>query len=174
MAICNPLDGDLELPCGTNQGGIVEAYFADFASMGTVTHGSPSDTITAIAMVGGAVFYKYEFLKNISTYGEETPTEQATGVTNTVQTVTLSFNKRQQTTRAKLALLGYHKNLACIVLDSNGKYWLIGETAGVNLTNKVSESGTLRADRNQYTLTFVGEEPEDASELATGVLATVI
>nr|WP_298660955.1 hypothetical protein [uncultured Flavobacterium sp.] len=174
MAICNELDAGISKTCDNNTGGIKKLYLAELENISSITHGSPLDTITAISMVATKKFYEFVFNKNTSTFTEVTTGDQAVGSEVCTQTITLVLNRREQAKRDVLLKLGKFKDLAAIVLDSNDKYWLLGETEGVNLTEKNSENGTVKTDRNGYTLTFVGEEPEDASEVDSIIIAALL
>lgn len=174
MPICNELTAGIEKTCDNNVGGIKKLYLVELENIASVTHGSPLDIITAIGMVSTKVFYEFAFNKNTSTFSEVTATDQAIGSEVCTQTITLILNRREQAKREVLLKLGKFKDLAAIVLDSNDKYWLLGETEGLNLTEKNSENGTVKTDRNGYTLTLVGEEPEDASEVDSSIIAALI
>lgn len=174
MAICDELDAGISKTCDNNTGGIKKLYIAEKDNIATITHGSPNDIITAISMVAGKVFYEFQFNKHTSTFTEVTTGDQAVGSEVCTQTITLILNRREQAKRAVLLKLGRFKDLSVIVLDSNDNYWLLGETEGVNLTEKNSENGTVKTDRNGYTLTFVGEEPEDASQVDSTIIASLL
>lgn len=174
MAICNELDAGISKTCDNNTGGIKKIYIAELENLSSVTHGSPYDTITAIAMVATKKFYEFVFNKNTSTFTEVTSGDQAVGSEVCTQTITLVLNRREQSKRDVLLKLGKFKDLAVIVLDTNDKYWLLGETEGVNMTENNSENGTVKTDRNGYTITFVGEEPEMASEVDSTIIAALL
>lgn len=168
------LTGGVERGCENNQGGIKNLYITELSNIDSFTHGSPEDDIDAITMLNSAVFYEFEFNKNTSTWTELSSYNQETSTTTVTQTVTLVLNYREQTKRNTLMLLGYFKELAIIVKDSNNKFWVLGETNGLVLTENNSETGTTKADRNGYTLTFVGEEPEQARETTQAVVTSVL
>ena len=42
------------------------------------------------------------------------------------------------------------------------------------MTENNSENGTVKTDRNGYTITFVGEEPEMASEVDSTIIAALL
>jgi len=174
MAVCNPITSGIAKGCDNNLGGIKEVYFADKENIDEFTRTSPGTSIAAITMIPGKVFYKYEFNKNTSTFTEVTSFDQGVGAEVCTQTITVVFNRRDQTKRDALLLLGKFKDLIAIVKDGNDKFWVVGEVNGVNLTEKNSESGTVKTDRNGYTLTFIGEEAEDASETTEAVVLAVI
>ena len=174
MAICNELDTGIGKTCDNNTGGVKKIFIAEKDNVASVTPGSPFDTITAITMVSGKKFYEFAFNKNTSTFTEVTTGDQAVGSQVCTQTLTLVLNRREQAKREVLLKLGNFKDLAVIVLDSNDKYWLLGETEGMNMTENSSENGTVKTDRNGYTITLVGEEPEMASEVDSTVISSIV
>jgi len=174
MAICNILTAGISKTCDNNVGGIKELYLTEKANVTAVTLASPGDQINGLTMEAGTEFKKFEFNKNTSTFTEVTSYDQANGTELCTQTITLFLTRREKTKRDILLLLGKFKDLVAIIKDSNDIYWYFGETNGLNLTEKNSETGTSKADRNGYTLTFTGEEPEDANEIEAAAVAAVI
>lgn len=174
MSICDLLNGGISKTCDNNVGGIKEIHLTEKENVTAVTLASPGNQVNALTMLGGAKFQKFEFNKNTSTFTEETTTDQSNGTELCTQTITLVLTRREKTKRDRLLLLGKFKDLVAIIKDSNDIYWYLGETAGLNLTVKNSEPGTAKTDRNGYTLTFVGEEPEDANEITAAAVAAVI
>jgi len=173
MAECNVLDGGITIGCTNNIGGIRKLWLKELSKL-TIAHGSPEDKIISITVDDASKFYQFEFTKNTSTFTEETTTSQENGTELTAQTITLKLNRREQAKRNTLLLLGKFKNLCAIVEDSNGLYWLLGETEGLNLTTNTGGPGTAKTDANGYTLTFVGSEPELASEVTSSAVTAVI
>lgn len=174
MAICNVLTGGILKSCDNNVGGIKAIYLTEKANVTSVTLSSPGRVITTVTMSSGVTFKKFEFNKNSSTYSETTTSDQSSGVELCVQTLTLKLRRREKSKRDILLLLSKFKDMVAIVKDSNDIYWYIGETNGINLTEKASESGTTKTDVNGYTLTFIGEEPEDANEVSSAAVALVV
>lgn len=174
MAICNVITGGITKPCANNIGGIKELYITEKSNVTAVTLASPGDTISSLTMAQGGEFKKFEFNKNTSTFTEVTAYDPANGTELCTQTITVFFHRRQKTTKDILLLLGKGKELVAIVKDANDIYWYFGENGGLILTEKNSEAGTTKADKNGYTLTLVGEEPEDANEIQSAAVASVI
>ena len=171
---CNTFTSGITKGCTGNKGGIKKLYIADFCNISGLTLGSPNDTISAITMTSGTVFYEFEFNKNSSTFQEDVTGDQAAGTQINTQTVTLVLARREKTKRDTLELFKGFKELAVIVLDSNGIYWLLGEESGMVMTQNVSVSGTAAADPNNYTLTLIGEETSLANEVEASAVAAVI
>lgn len=178
MALCNSLDGGIDKTCDNNVGGIKELYLAEKTYVTNVTLSSPAELISALTINGGVgsarVFYKFEFNRNTSNFIEVTSVDQVNGTEICTQTVTLILNRREKAKRDTLLLLGKFKDLVAIVKDQNDLYWYLGETNGLNLTEKNSETGTAKTDRNGYVITLVGEEPQDANEITAAAVALVI
>lgn len=168
------MTGGLTKGCENNIGGIKKIYITEHENVDEFTRASPSETVSTITMLPGKLYYEFEFNKNTSSFTEVTSMDQSIGSEVCTQTVTLILNRREQTKRDALLYLGKFKDLSIIVKDSNEKYWLLGEVNGLNLTEKNSETGTVKTDRNGYTLTFIGEEPEDACEVSEAALLAVI
>lgn len=174
MAICNGLSGGILKDCDNNWGGVKEIYITELGNISSVTHGSPTRSISAIAMLNSAKFYKFEFNKNTSTYTQQTTSNQENASEACLQTVSLVITRMEQGKRDVLMKLGKFKDLCVIVKDSNDLYWLLGETVGLNMTEKASGPGTARTDRNGYVITISGEEQEEACEVASDVISGIV
>lgn len=61
--------------------------------------------------------------------------------------------------------------MTVIVEDNNGKYWLMGQTNGVRLVSSESGTGAALGDRNGYSLSFQGQEFDNAPEVDPTVIA---
>jgi len=168
---CSLISAGISRNCDNNVGGITNIWITDFSNIVSVTESAGS--ISAITMASGTIFYEYEFIKHTSTFSEKQTISIENGTAFAEQTVTLKLSKRQKSTRNNLLLL-LHKELAIVVLDSNGLYWFIGETQGANVSDIPSESGTQAGDFNGYTITFMGQEPTPAPEVASGVISALI
>lgn len=49
----------------------------------------------------------------------------------------------------------WHKNsLVAVVKDSNGAYWYLGKTRGLDVTAGTAGTGTAQGDRSGFTLTL--------------------
>ncbi len=168
---CTLLTGGILKDCANNLGGVKKIYITDFVNVLSVTE--TTGTLTAITMASGTVFYEFEFNKNTSTFGEVATVSLENGSLFYDQTVTLKIPRREVAKRNVLKLL-MQKDLAVIVQDENGLYWYIGETNGANVTELPSESGTAKGDFNGYTITMKGQEPEQAPEVDSAIIAGLL
>ena len=154
--------------CKDGVGGIKEVFFIEFSGVSSMTEAS--GVITALVNASGKRFYKYELQKETATFKE---TIESNAQNNTVAyrpELTVILNRLQTSVRNEILLLA--KNLLiAVVLDRNGKYWLLGRTGGLDLTAGEGGPGTAATDRSGYSLTFTGVEPELALEVDSTVAA---
>lgn len=173
--ICDNISGGITKTCDNNIGGIKKMYITERCNITfPLTLTSPGDVISGITMAVGTSFHEYEFNKNTCFFTENENNNAENGTTVITQTITLNLNRREKTKRDNIALLGKFKDLCIIITDSNDLNWFFGEENGVNLTTNEGGSGTTKTDKNGYTLTFVGEEPEMANTVSDAALAAVI
>lgn len=156
------------LDCKDSLGGIKAVWFIEHANVSSVTEAS--GVVSAITKAAGKVFYKYELVRNTSSLTENITASVENGTVFYAQELSVILNKMQASTRNEILLLA--KNvLMAVVQDSNGKYWLLGKTNGIDITGGSSATGTAQGDRNGYTLTFTGGEPALAPEVSSGIIA---
>jgi len=81
------------------------------------------------------------------------------------QAVSLIFTKNDSALRNSLKLLA-QSTLLVIVKDQNGKYWVVGEQNGADLTASTQSAGKAYGDLNGSTVTITGKEPCPAREIS--------
>jgi len=157
-------------PCGAKvSGGSNFIYLAEKADVATVTVGAGGD-ITAIAMVGLAVFYKFEFDKKTgAVFTEDLTNETATQV---LQQYVMDFKGRSNVTRnAVMELAACDCGLVVIHGENTGAVWLWGfdETEEAFLLGSASTSGRLKSDANIETPTLQAMATEKARVFTPGL-----
>ena len=88
------------------------------------------------------------------------------------QSVSLIFTKNDAEDRNTLMLLA-QSTLMIIVLDQNGKYWVVGESNGADLTASTQSAGKAYGDLNGTTVSFMGKESSPAREMDAATFATL-
>jgi hypothetical protein len=156
------------LDCKDSLGGITEVYFIASSDVSAMTEAS--GVVTAITKKAGKRFYKYELVKETSSFVENVNASVENGSIFYQQELTIILNKLQANTRNELLLLSQNL-LEAVVGDNNGKYWLLGKTRGLDVTGGSSQSGTAMGDRSGYTLTFTGKEAALAPEVSSSIIA---
>jgi hypothetical protein len=163
------------LGCRDNTGGIKNIYILS-GSVSTIT--GTTGLITQIS--GAGTFYKFELFRQTGNLTENINVAPENGTVFYEQNVTAVFHKLQSATRNKVRVLAKNPNIKMIVETNNGSedgvgtFFYMGQENGVQLTSGVSQTGTAFGDLNGYTLNFVGQEPEPASELSGSNLAGVL
>lgn len=158
------------LDCKDSLGGITEVYFMAFQDVASTTEAS--GVITALTKDSGKRFYKYELVKGTASLTETINSNVQNGTLYYTPELTIILNKLQANTRNEILLLA--KNLlVAVAKDSNGKFWYLGKTRGLDLTAGSGTTGTAEGDRSGYTLTFAGAEPALAPEVDSTVAASL-
>lgn len=170
---CSLITEGIPKGCDNNAGGVVKIYITDFCNIDTITEDSPLGEITGITLESGASFYEFEFNRETSNFTENAVVNIQNGSLFYDQKITLKIPRREKSKRNTLATL-MQKDLALIVLDSNGLYWLMGETDGVLVESLPSETGTAKGDFNGYTINLSGQESVQAREVDASIIAALI
>jgi len=175
---CNALTG-IPLDCsGAGVKGIKTIYIADLEDVDTVTVTNGNVSAITMASSPADLFYKYEIRKNNGSNYVESQEDPTAGFDGWNSVITTIFNRRALSKRNEIQVLAEgFRNLAIIVLDLNGIYWLFGATNrvdsiggnGLNLT-----ATTGGSEDGSYTLTFTGMEIEQAYTVNSSVIATII
>lgn len=159
------------LDCRDSVGGIKRLLITELANKATLT--TTSGAISAFTLATGKQFWSYEQVRETSNFSEAILASVENGTLAYETTLTAIFNKGETSTRNQIRLLAQNR-LMIIAEDRNGKYWLLGETNGAELTAGSYASGTAMGDRNGYELTFVAKEAEPMKEVASGLIATLL
>ena len=151
------------LGCRDNVGSIKQIYILS-GSVSSVTDASEG-LISTIS--GSGVFYTFELFRETSDYAENVTVAPENGTVVYEQTINAVFFKMQTSTRNQIKVLAQNPNIKMIVETNNvgntSQYVYVGEEYGVQLLTSAGGTGTLFGDRNGYTLTFTGREPNPAS-----------
>jgi hypothetical protein len=159
------------LDCKDSLGGITEVLF--IASKDVTATTEVSGVITAVTKASGKRFYKYELVKETSSFVENVNASVENGSIFYQQELTVILNKLQANTRNEILLLAQNL-LVAVVKDNNGKYWYLGKTRGLDITGGSAGSGTAMGDRSGYTLTFTAKEPELTPEVRSSIITGLL
>lgn len=137
------------LDCRDSIGGIKNVWVCP---VGSATFTESAGSITAKT----GTFYKYELRRETGSFTETINNSEENGTLFYTPELTIHLSKLETSKRNELQLLAKN-NIAAIVLDSNGKYWLLGRINGLQMSG-TSQTGTAFGDRSGYELTFSGNE----------------
>jgi len=156
------LDGGYQLGCKDSLGGIQEAYIASFTGSTTYTYDA-NDVILTITDTNN--FYTFEQRNEQGEFVQTGNHSVENGTNWYEQAVSLIFTKNDADLRNSLKLLA-QSTLLVIVKDQNGKYWIVGEQNGADLTASTQSAGKAYGDLNGSTVTLTGKEPCPAREVS--------
>lgn len=161
------------LDCKNSKGGIKKIWFAAFPADGLSY--SPTVTSSIITSWTGAAskFYKYEVRSSVATGGDKLTGNKQNGTTFYATSLTLQLEKVYAAAQVELYNLAQQRILA-IVLDRNGKYFLMGYNNGLDITEISAEFGTAMGDFNGYKLTLAGEEETFMYEINSSIISSLI
>lgn len=122
--------------------------------------------VTSLAFGAGEVF-KLDFNKKDGVTGwSEAKTVDATGLITNVPTLTIEFPRMTKSKRNLInSVLNPNVNVLLFVESAAGTKHVLGAKYGMKASSGSGASGSGRAEKNAYTLTFTGEESELSFDL---------
>ena len=147
------------LGCRDAVGGIKTIYVQAINATGSVnTNGSGLVTGFTPTSVSGS-WFEYDLTKATSSMTETLNASTENGTLFYTPEVTFTINKLQTSVRNELRLLARNR-LLVIVLDNNGRYWLLGAANGLEASAGTAGTGTAFGDRSGYEMTLTGMDPD--------------
>lgn len=160
--------------CRDGVGGVSGLWAVE---LGAVTGGTSTETagaLTALALEGSKVMFKWNFAKDSAAFMSDLNTSLENGTTFYKQTLECSFWKWETAKRNELKIAATTP-ICFVVKDNNEQYWLLGMTRGMEMqSGSQATSGKLLGDKNGYTLTFVGDEPDDVIEVTDSTFISAL
>ena len=99
-------------------------------------------------------------------------TDEAAGTMSVQTDLALQFSKMETAKRLEIMAMCMD-SLKGIVLDSNGKYWLLGYDYPITASAATGNTGTAFADFNGYNITLTDNSREFPFEIPAAVMATL-
>jgi formyltetrahydrofolate synthetase len=157
------------LDCKESLGGVKSVRFVEFDNVASIAYAAGVATLT---MVASKKFWKYNQVRETSSFTETITANVQNGTIFYQQEVTVIINKLAAATRNEILLLAKNRLMA-IVEDMNGNFWLLGAKNGLDITSGNSATGTASGDRNGYTLTFQAMEADPIWSVASGAISAL-
>ena len=163
------LANGIALGCKDSLGGIKEVYIGSTNATTVFTYDA-DDVITGATAAPN--FFTFEQRNEQGEFVQTGQHSVENGTNFWEQSVSLIFTKNDAEDRNTLMLLA-QSTLMIIVLDQNGKYWVVGETNGADLTASTQSAGKAYGDLNGTTVSFMGKESSPAREMDSVTFATL-
>ena len=163
------LANGIALGCKDSLGGIKEVYIGSTNSTTVFTYDADDVIDSATAAPN---FFTFEQRNEQGEFVQTGQHSVENGTNFWEQSVSLIFTKNDAEDRNTLMLLA-QSTLMIIVLDQNGKYWVVGESNGADLTASTQSAGKAYGDLNGTTVSFMGKESSPAREMDAATFATL-
>ena len=168
---CNQILNGLVRDCQPSMGGIVEAHAINREYIEEIT--AAEGVVSQITLTEGEKFKSYYFNRNTGSMTSNYTLDPATGVRYVTTDLVLQFNRMETAKRVEVTALAQNE-LALIVKDANGKYWLLGKDEPVMATAGEGVTGTARGDRNGYGITLQDTSLEMPYEVDAAIVAALL
>ena len=170
------IENGFSLDCrNASTGGIKEMYILG-ASGNTISGWTSNndDQITSIS--GSGVFYKFELVKQSSSFSEAISVNTTSQSVTFEPTLTINLPKMNSTLRNLFQNLVSQNNIYAIVLDNNDRYWSYAFANGGLVSAGTLQTGQAYADLNGISaLTISAGEPNSTQEIiVTTTLAAIM
>ena len=147
---CNQVLSGIPRDCEGSIGGVKRVLFINHDQLGKITVEEETGVVTAIEPTGK--FSEYIPKKNTASFA---PALTVGDGDNRSYTATLVLNFGKMTAAKRVSVLPLLANeLAAIVEDNNGIFWLVGKDIPLQATEGGGNTGTATTDANAYTVTM--------------------
>lgn len=166
-----PVDFTYGMGCKDNVGGNSKIFIRNFS--GSTNWNADSTGLLTGGTNTSAAFYTFE--QRTETASFDAGDAQISNENGTVyynQTCGIVLHKYQATLRDILYTLA-QTECDIIVLDNNGKYYLMGEEAGATVSAGKATTGKGYGDLNGATITFTAKERWPAREISPVFISTL-
>lgn len=170
------LTAGLSRICAARSGGIIALYLADVADVISFTLNSGTGEYTAVTMVSGKVFYKFDFKQDTGEWKDGG--KMNNGAFSVEHIAETYWENHSQTIRNRAQDIADSSScgMICIVKDANARMWVLGynekflkerplklDTQGVasgkEFTDQNGSAVVLKSTDNEYSRTFTGTIP---------------
>lgn len=169
MLLCE-LTTDLILDCKDSMGGISEIYIAKRSLLtGIATSG---DIVTDFTFQAGSGFFHYKLRDEAGQFNQESQGEETNGTHFYERTLSIPVDMLTTVNRNEMMALAKIYSIA-VVLDNNGRYWLLGDGRGLrDAYGSSGGSGQAKADRSGFEINLVDHEKHMAMEVTENAVTT--
>jgi len=169
-ANCVIIEG-LSLDCKGAAGGIDTIYLAEFENVSSVT--ASSGIVSGITMVSGKKFFEYKVRPENAQFNQDQTFSPENQSYFSAQTLTFDIFKMSAKNRNIIKLLVQNRLMA-IVKSTEGTYWLLGQTRGMDVITVAESTGKAMGDKNGSMLTIQCNEPDPANTVNSGIIAALL
>lgn len=146
---CNLALSGIPRDCEGSIGGVKAVYFINHDQLGEVTVTEETGIVSAITPTDSGKFFEVFSKKDTATF-----TTAMLDNHSFQSTLTITVERMTAAKRMQVGVL-LHNELAAIVKDNNGVFWLIGDDTALEASaSDVGATGAAKTDTNAYTITL--------------------
>jgi hypothetical protein len=164
MASCYISEG-YTLDCRNASTGGIKSIFVLGDSGNTINSVTYSVNGEVTAMSGSGTWYKFELVRQSSSFTEELQVNTTNQAVVFQPTVAIALPKLNQDLRNLWFDLIKQNAFYMIILDNNDRYWLLGVENGLYASAGQMLSGLAYNDANGINLTVIGGEPNPSVQI---------
>tara|TARA_R110000822_G_scaffold150584_4_gene289683 strand:- start:177 stop:710 length:534 start_codon:yes stop_codon:yes gene_type:complete len=166
------ISSGISLGCADSLGSLKTVYIlGDSGHTVSSISQTADEAISGITGVG--TFYKFAVKRNTSSLTQTANKSFENGTVYYQPDLVLSFYKYDQDKRNLVKLMAQDDNLKVVVVDQNDTAYYLGEVNGMYLSAGTAETGLAVGDKNGFSLTLTGQEPNLASTLTAPLVDVV-
>ena len=155
--------------CKNHLGGIKEVYLIKEDEVASITLDAEGGIVEAIELKESASFKTYKFRKGTSQFTSTMTTDEAAGTLSVQTDLALQFSTMESAKRLEIMAMCMD-SLKGIVLDSNGRYWLLGYDYPITASAATGATGTAFSDFGGYNVTLTDNSKEFPYEIPKSVI----
>lgn len=168
MANCNLATNITKAKCSYDVAGVAALYLINFDRKNKIGTPTITEKIKEIEIADGEKVYKVEFQKDTASFTDELA-EGGNGGKYRTHTVNFSIGELDYEKLNAGDALSLSKFTA-VVVDKDGKCFVLGRKNGLSATSFNYESGAADADAKGWTVVMAGSETEIAPILENETL----
>lgn len=153
--------------CAKSKGGVTDVFIAPAGTF------KPTVTDNAITSGTTSGFKYYYFRKNTASMTSTLNIDETNGVNYWSTELAMTFTRMETVKRLEIATLAV-QDVECIVRDSNGLYWFLGNENPVTANAGSGQTGQAKTDGNFYQITLVDESDELPYEITSDEVKTAL
>lgn len=156
--------------CKDSVGGVKKAWAVESDAKDTIT--KANGEVSALALDSGKSFFAWNFDIEMAQFGAKPIRNDENGTVYFEQTLAIKLHNWDVTKSQEIEAAS-KSDVMVIVLDNNGKYWLLGEENGLRWSDGGADSGKAFGDFNGFDMGFTGKEKAMPLEVQSSVITSL-
>ena len=168
------INSGYSLQCRDNLGGIQKVFIGEYTGDDLQYSFSIDNIISTFSAVGVTPsFYEFDQEIEVGSYQEAGQFSTENGTSFYEQTLEITLQRLDAVVRNQVKILG-QGIWRILVLDQNGRYWLMGAVNGCRVSSATPGVGKAYGDLNGAVINFISKEKVPAYVVTEAAALTLI